>query len=290
MKKEYFIEEFREKMSADDLAQSTMRLYVFAILKFITYYEKNYGSFSPQLIHTLDVIEFRENMISKDYASRSINNLLAGIFKYFEFIEGFLVIENPCRKIKKIKIEKSLYQEKLSKADFKKIRKEILTNAKRRDQLIFIILANTGVRISELVNLKVKDINIKERSGSMTINCSKGLKTRIVPLNNVVRLSINDYLESRVIMSKYLLTNTRGEPLDKSTINKMLNKYGKRLGIKIYPHALRHYFAIRYLESSGNTQTSLLRLQKILGHTSINTTMHYLSIEEEDNSIENLLL
>ena len=143
-----------------------------------------------------------------------------------------------------------------------------------RDRLIMELLYATGVRVFELVNIKINDIN---SDNSIVIN-GKGNKTRIVFFNDVCDKYIKKFIKESSDLRKtdYLIINKDGKQITERGIRMILDKVIKKTSInkKISPHAIRHTFATHLL----NNGCDLLTVQELLGHSSISTTGIYTHI------------
>lgn len=151
-------------------------------------------------------------------------------------------------------------------------------NVKHR--LIIKVLYGTGLRISEIVNLKKENINFEENL--IKVNLGKGKKDRFVKIPSSIKEELINY--SKTFESKYLFPSNRNKKITKATIQAILRNSAKRAGIKkrVYPHLLRHSFATHLLEQG----TDLRIIQKLLGHSSIKTTQIYTQISQA--SIKNI--
>ena len=147
-----------------------------------------------------------------------------------------------------------------------------------RNRLIMELLYATGIRVSELVNIKIKDIDISNRSIEVT---GKGDKTRIVFFNKITKEYINKYIheskENR--KSDYLILNNNGKNITARGIRLIMDKIIKETSIikNVHPHILRHTFATHLL----NNGCDLLTVQELLGHASISTTGIYTHVTKE---------
>ena len=151
---------------------------------------------------------------------------------------------------------------------------ELITNYDLRDRLILELLYATGVRVSELINIKISDIDISNQSIKIL---GKGKKERIVYFNDVACNLLNKYFGIYNSLNKknldYLFLNKKGDKLTTAGISYILNKIIKKVCFNkhITPHMLRHSFATHLL----NNGCDLLTVQELLGHSSISTTGIY---------------
>jgi len=149
-----------------------------------------------------------------------------------------------------------------------------------RNLTILLLLLDSGIRVSELVNINLEDVNLAE--GWIKIKIAKGGKERIVPVGSVVQKSLWKYINHhrpQPLTQKVtrLFLSDDGLPLTRSGIQQMLRRCGKRAGIsgvRCSPHTFRHTFAKSYLVNGGD----IFSLQKILGHSSLASVRTYLNL------------
>lgn len=158
----------------------------------------------------------------------------------------------------------------LSKEEVKKLI-EATDNVKSR--LIISLLYSAGLRVSELVKLKISDVNFSENTG--WVRSGKGSKDRIFALSEALGKELQDYLKERG--NEYVFSKEK--PLTTRNIQKIISLTRKRAGIdkKVTPHTLRHSFATHLLEQG----TDIRVIQSILGHASLNTTQVYTHVSTE---------
>ena len=148
-----------------------------------------------------------------------------------------------------------------------------------RDEAILELLYSTGIRVSELINLKSSDLNLKERFVRVL---GKGRKERLVPFGEKAKIALQKYLEVRGKCLKeekdspYFFLNRRGKRFTRQGIWKLLRKYGNLSGLKVTPHTLRHTFATHLLEGGADLRS----IQEMLGHASISTTQIYTKVDK----------
>jgi len=230
-------------------------------------------------------IKFADRRLIRRYLSTSGDNLapasvsrrLSALKTFFKFLVREGAVEtNPADLIRGPKLPKHLPEylgvdemfALLAMTDGE-------TNIGKRDRAWLELLYATGMRVGELVSLKISDVDIKQ---AMVRIFGKGRKERIVPLTPKAVAAITDYLAARAEFPKYqnkeaLFLNYRGGRLGERGIRKLLDQYILKCSINrhISPHALRHTFATHLLESGADLRS----IQELLGHVSLSTTQKY---------------
>ena len=151
-----------------------------------------------------------------------------------------------------------------------------------RDAAMIELLYAAGLRVSELINLKIQDVNLE--AGFVRV-FGKGSKERIVPIGFFAKEKIEEYMaESRLrplksVVSPYLFVARAGKPMTRQGFWKLLRRYAQQAGFnkKITPHSLRHSFASHLLEGGAD----LRAVQVMLGHVGISTTQIYTHVARE---------
>lgn len=151
----------------------------------------------------------------------------------------------------------------------------------QRDRAMLEVMYSSGLRISELLNLRIRDVNFQR--GMINV-IGKGDKERNVPIGDYALEYLNKYIEDGRSKNKnrnspYLFLNRYGEPLSRVYFFKQVKKYAEQAGIveEISPHTLRHCFATHMLENGAE----LRAVQEMLGHTNIATTQIYTNISSK---------
>lgn len=226
-----------------------------------------------------------ENGISKRTCARRI----ACLRNYFNFLmrknyvktNYFLFISAPK---KEIRYPDALYLEQIELL-FKKNR-ERTDELQKRDQAIIELLYASGVRVSELINIKLCDIDMKNRNIRIL---GKGNKERIVMFSKSCQQTLMDYLlgsrDQLLAKNKidynveYLFLNQFGKQLSSRGVEYILKEIQDKAGIQLglHPHLFRHTFATHLLEGGADLRV----IQELLGHSSINTTQVYTHVTEE---------
>ena len=220
-----------------------------------------------------------ERGINKNSISRKLSSI-RGFYNYL--VKEEILTSSPFNSIPNPK--KDLYLPKfLNDKELNKIFSVCSENttSEERDTLIIELLYATGIRVSELINIKVKDIDRTNKSIKVL---GKGDKERIVLYNNHTSRALDIYLNDAYHIfnkknSEYLILNHNGGKLSDRYVRMIIDKLVRKanLDIKISPHTIRHTFATDMLEEGAD----LMTVKELLGHESLNTTSIYTHITNE---------
>ncbi|NLK75317.1 MAG: tyrosine-type recombinase/integrase [Clostridiales bacterium] len=284
--KEYYLDNFINYLDRNDKSPGTISTYTINIKDFIKYYIESYDEeFIPENVIMMDLKDYRNYLLNiRRQKASTINNKIATLKEYFFFLKNNGIINNnPAENLKKIRTNKPVAPKSFSDRDFRKIKRYVYKSKKELWIVIFELLSKTGIRVSELINIRLNDITMGERSGNLRV-IGKNLKERNIPLHVEVRKAILDYLEVRnkkSITSDYLLLSERKAPFTRSGIFKILKRWENDTSIKIHPHMFRHNFAINLL-NNPNANADINTIQYLLGHESIESSAVYLKVRQED--------
>ncbi len=158
-----------------------------------------------------------------------------------------------------------------------------------RNQLILEVALGTGLRVSELADLKIHNLHLGKGQNSLIVRNGKGGKDRIVAFNSKLKVLIQDYLDYRKSDSPYLFHSERGEQMTRFGIGTVFKTIANTAGIDSHHsiHSCRHTYATNLYKASGY---NLRMVQKQLGHSSITTTSVYSDVINQDleDAIENM--
>ena len=230
----------------------------------------------------MDVIDYKNQYLTSHKPS-TINRRLATLKMLFKIAqEEQPELKDPTRKVKSLPLQ-SLAPRSLTEQDTRKLLKELELRGSLRDKVIICLMLFGGLRASEVMALRLEDIEMSPKKGIVNIRASKGNKFRIVPLSLKIRPILSEYIE-RVDGPK-LLHGQRGPLKSTVTINKVVDKYANHAQVKCSPHCLRHTFAYRYLQRHPG---DLVGLAQLLGHSNLNTTTGYTQnrLQDLQNKVE----
>ncbi len=267
-----------------NLSENTITSYLFDLQKLNIFLEENNFSSNPSYIKESTLKKFVYK-ISKEIKPSSQARIISGIKRFFDFlILENILNENPLQNIETPKIGSKLPSTLTVKEIDKLIDSiDIKSKNKIRNKAIIEILYSCGLRVSELITLKVSDLYFNESIIKVT---GKGNKERFVPISKGAINYIEKYLNEIRIFQKIkkgsedtLFLNERGNGLSRVMIYIILNdlKIKAEINKKIGPHTLRHSFATHLLENGAD----LITIQNMLGHENIVTTERYLHVNRK---------
>jgi len=266
------------------LSENTVISYETDLNQFLSFY-KEYST--SQKIEKVDKRTIRSWIVKlslSNLSAKSINRKIASLKSFFKFlVKRDLIKKNPSSHVTSLKTDQRIptfIKEKDINFLFKNIDvKEDCTG--QRDLLILELLYGTGIRISELINIKISDVNFAKKEIKVI---GKRNKERIIPLHNNAIYQTKKYLqlaEKEGYENQYLLFTKKGEKIYPMLINRIVKKHLSTLikSKKYNPHLLRHTFATHILNKGGDLNS----IKDLLGHSSLAATQIY-----THNSIEKL--
>lgn len=233
-------------------------------------------------IEKLSQRNLREFLIDlKNLSPTSVNRLISSIRGFYKFLEiDGLIEKNPAENLqfqrKSEKLPEFLsYKEVealLSKPDFS-------CEIGLRNRAMIELMYACGLRVSELINLRIEDVDLDEG----VITCyGKGGKMRKIPVGSEALKWLREYLRIRLkkkdVKSKELFVSKLGRPLSRQKVFSFVREYGAKIGRKISPHVLRHSFATHLVQNGADLRS----VQKMLGHADISTTQIYTHLGRDD--------
>ena len=242
------------------------------------------NSKSPLEVSSDDIKEFLQK-ISKGMNSSSQSRIISGLRSFFEFLifEKY-ISQNPLRLIESPKISRKLPDTlSIEEIDLLISNLDLSKEQGERNLAIIELLYGCGIRVSELVDLKISDLFFNENFIKVT---GKGNKQRLIPIGNITKQNVNNYLQNsrnkiKVIsaFNDHVFLNRRGKNLTRAMIFTIVKNLAKKANFSksISPHTFRHSFATHLLENGADLRT----IQQLLGHESITTTEIYMHLDNK---------
>jgi integrase/recombinase XerC len=285
---EYFISKYKVFLETEDKSPLTVKEYTNCATHFLAFLEVSIDD-----LDHLHMIHYQSELQDKQkLASTTINKKLHAVKSFLAWLcDNDYIAKDISRKIKTIKIQNQRVSPKsLNDKEVNLILQFCGTSkasVKLRNYAMIQLMLNTGIRVSELVNLNYEDVDINERSGSILIKQGKGSKDRRVLLNSKARNALTNYFNFRIEKLNGYISGDSSSIASQSEkrmsvrgiqlIVQELSKKAKITRIRVSPHTFRHTFATRY----HNETKDLVGLAALCGHSSLNTTAKY-SLPSED--------
>ena len=268
------------------LSDNTIRSYHTDLTMFGTFLQARGKAFST--CSRPDIIDFLDNLKDKAYSTSTICRFISSV----KGLCRYLLIEKVIPEDPTENLQSPKKWERLPKALSIDQMKEVLSSSSKpqgqgkksihgalffRNSAMLELLYSSGLRVSELVKLKLADISFE---GGFVRIMGKGSKERVVPVNRRTLERVKSYLRDfrplllRKRISEYLFVTGRGVPMTRQRFWQTIKAYGKLLGIELSPHTVRHSFATHLLEGGADLRS----LQKMLGHSDISTTQIYTKV------------
>lgn len=263
-----YLDIYVNSMRLEGLSEETIKNKKYTLNALNSYLEKD--------ISKITIADLKMYILKKqsECKGNTLNSIIVTIKTFFKFLheEGYIE-NNPAFKLKKVKEEKRL-KKSLNEITFEQVR---LACKNKRDRAIIEFAYATGVRVSELVNINISDLDFYSNSLKVI---GKGNKERIVLFSEVSKYYIKQYLDERKDTNPALFVSNKKpyNRLSQRTVQKIFSNLKEYLGLDIplHPHILRHTFATKLASTADITV-----VQKLLGHENVNTTMIYAEINND---------
>jgi integrase/recombinase XerD len=267
------------------LSANTVTAYRRDLVKFDVFAKKR--KLELEKVTRDDLVDFLASLYREKLESRTVARHLVTLRNFFRFAQIHELIKtDPSVNLESPKIRRSLpgYL-RIEDVERLLLQPDAKTSFGLRDRAMLEVLYSTGLRVSELVGLRIGDLDSK----SGCVRCiGKGDKERIVPVGRKALAMVDKYMQesrpallrqAKVTNSQALFVNRRGVALSRVGVWKILSAYGRRAGLRVAltPHMLRHSFATHLLERGADLRS----VQLMLGHADISTTQIYTHVVEE---------
>ena len=293
------IEQFLEALQASDRAPSTVSAYRNDLTLFARWFEQTNGQpITLESVTPTDIRDFRQHgLLVERRKAATVNRRLAAISALFTWAQKSGQISyNPAVDINQVETE-PLAPRSLDRLEQNRLERAIEAENQlafdlpvrsithKRDGALVQFLLHTGLRLSEALNLRLGDLTLGERSGSVLIRHAKRTRQRSIPLNDAVRKSLQAWLVVRPQNGSdrlWLATEGKGHgSLSSRTVQRMFKRLAQRANLDpaaLTPHVMRHTFARNLIDRGESIQV----VARLLGHGSLETTRRYIQPSERD--------
>ncbi len=268
---EEYVSRFLNAKQMEGCSERTIQYYRVTVEHFLNNIESSVRKINTEQIRDYLVRYQKINDCSKV----TVDNIRRNISSFFSWLEEEdYILKSPMRRIHKIKT-KTVVKETISDEAIEKMRDNC---AELRDLAILDLLYSTGIRVGELVNLDISDLDLEQRE---CIVFGKGDKERKVYFDAKAKIHLQNYLQSRTDSNPALFV-TLDAPYDRLKISGVeirIRELGRSLGMnKVHPHKFRRTMATRAIDKGMPIE----QVQKILGHSQIGTTMQYAIVNQSN--------
>jgi integrase/recombinase XerD len=283
MKPDGLVDDFLHHLRVErGLARNTLLAYGQDLAKFARFLSRK--ARDPRHVRQGEIDEFARDLTRQGLSAKSVARALNAVRMFYRFLMAEkIVAQDPTAQVRSPRTWKTLPRFlTLTEVDHLLATPDAAGPLGCRDAAMLELLYATGLRVSELVSLRLRDVNLD----AGVLSClGKGRKERMVPLSRAAIGRLREYLETaRPVLLKgrnaaALFLNRRGGSMTRQGFWKILKEYGAAVGLrgKLSPHVLRHSFATHLLERGADLRS----VQVMLGHADISTTQIYTHVNRE---------
>lgn len=275
------LEQFEAHLSSSALAPATIINYLADLRAFLRWSEETRGAVCPPLdLGTSDIQAYCSYLKeTKNHASTTVNRRLQALRKFYDLAvaQGW-TIANPAEDVPLLSEVVSDRSRSLTSDDVVRLLNAVRSSRRRwanRDWAIFQVLLGAGLKLNELIELRLADVHLDGSQPHLVVWDASGDSERVIPLEAEVSDALRSYLGTRQAAQGVdrCFVNRDGNPLSARSVQRLLHHYAQAAGLDgLTTQALRFVYATRVYESSGDLETVARRL----GHRHLATTIRYL--------------
>lgn len=277
------VNEFANYLKNDKHSSENTVLSYIRDLKGFSNFMRKCGVDNANKVNYTNIMAYIYELQSQKKAGSTISRNIASIRSFYNFlIKRGELSDNPAANLELPKTEKKMPGVlTLDKVECLLEQPQGIDPKGIRDKAMLELLYATGIRVSELINLKVSDVNLPLEY----IRCGTDRKKRIIPIGNQAKMALKKYMErgrnglTLAEEEEMLFVNCNGKPMTRQGLWKIIKSYAKKAGIDedITPHMLRHSFAAHLIENGADLKS----VQEMLGHSDISTTQIYIKLTNQ---------
>ena len=273
--KEKILKEYVTELELSGKSEYTIKSYLNSVSVFLSWLENMSGEQFTGKLTPIEVRSYKSYIDSVQKMSLStINSKLSAIQSFCNFLN--IQYGNTLIKVEKKKGDVSPRVDVLSKQELFRFLKYVDGNASFLHKLIVYTILNTGMRESEIVEVEASDIvNLwSTKNTYIIVRNGKGGKYREISLSGEYKVMLREWFEYKQPEGSQKVFAGKNGTLTPNGVYKSVSRLGNRIGLKVYPHLLRHQFLTAISKKCENLQ-DIKSLQEIAGHSSIDTTLKY---------------
>lgn len=280
-----WLTEFVRALAREDLSPLTVRGYARDVELFLQWYAPH----KLEKLTAVDLIHYRQHLTDENgLRPASLNRKLEALRRFCRWAhEQNKLKTNVAGEVKLTRTVRGVRPKGLADLEIQALLRAAGQSAHglgKRNYALAQVMLQTGVRVSEAANLRIADMALRERAGSIRLRQGKGRKEREVPLNSSVRRGLRAYFETRGPLEPYdpVFTSESGARLSVRSIQRVLSELARRAKItrlRVSAHTTRHTFALAFLKRHPG---KLVELAALLGHESLDSTAIYTQPSREE--------
>ncbi len=292
------LDTFAAYLKGQDRAELTVKGYQGDMKHFIRWFEQTNGeSFTIKSVTPTDIREYRRFSLGTEHRKAStVNRRLAALSVFMGWAKQTgLIVHDPTQDIRPVPQIKSGPKYLVKKQQYalqKAIEKDVQISrirypkrwrVRQRDATLVFFLLHTGLRIQEMLDLQLADLEIGERKGKMIVRQGKGGKQRVIPLNSDACKTLQGWLvirpETESLFVWVAVESEANEALSSRSVQRVVLRIGRDAGLeRLTPHVLRHTFGKNLIDSGVGIE----KVAALLGHANLNTTRIYITPNQSD--------
>jgi site-specific recombinase XerD len=289
------LQEFSLALAAKERSPITIRGYLSDMRLFTSWFANHYTEpLTFENLSAASVRAYKQYLLDEPAKPKTINRRLASIAAFADWARqaGYLKEANPAVGVTKVNqalLSPRWLDRKQQTALLRAVEKEVETAIRRyprlqvahlRDAAIVYLLLNTGLRVKEVVGLRLSDVLLTERKGTVIVRQGKGGKRREIPLNAQARKALQNYLEARPdVSADSFFIGQSNQGIQEKTVQRAVKRFAYAAGMEdVSAHMLRHTFAKSLIDKG----VTLEKVAALLGHSDLSTTQIYTTPGERD--------
>ena len=276
------ITDFVTELGRQEVAEKTIRAYHADLAHVARWFEGATGEpFRAAAVTPTDVRDYKAHLVAVERRQpATVNRRLAALRRFCLWAKAAGRCSDVVTDGVKGVASAPRSPKSLEKRDVDRLVRMAERSGKKRDLALLQTLRHTGLRVSELCALRLGDVDISDRKGTVTVRRGKGAKFRTIPLNADVRQALSAYLAVRPhVADDHLFIGQRGRGLSEQAVWYLVAKYARQAGLDdVSPHTLRHTFGKQLLDATKD----LVAVAALLGHEKLETTAIYTQPSERD--------
>ena len=271
---------FQEYLVGHGLSPATVKNYLADLNVFSRWYTDRVEDGASLLdLSAADLHAYRAAMSSRGLAASTVNRRLQALRKFGQFaVESNLLWHNPAHDVARVRLERTAPPRTLSDVEADDLLEAVLAEAKpghvQRDYAIVLTLLSCGIRLSELADLRLEDVELGVDEGYMMLGSSAEEGGRVIPFGAAAAAALKAYLRVRpnVPGIDYFFLSREGRPISPRTVQRLVARYAQAAGLEdVSPQTLRATFAHAMFHGTGDLEV----VAKLMGHRSIYITARY---------------